>query len=217
MKIGKHLGIAGLVTAGTILSGCDATMREDGANVLDNLANRVVTGGAVYDANSQIQANQGNYRAAAAWGALAETAQNDYNRQTAIDAAEAGRSDITINNYPSQKNRQIDLILCYWKDMNNNGKIDLNEISIRKTFYAPANVTILDTSTVTIPYNVDIKLFKDADVLSIKEMRLNGLTHDGFSEISALTFYGLTDGYYSAECSVNGEIIKELTFNVVNE
>jgi len=78
--------------------------RGDFTKIMDGAADWVFGSGAIYRANANMQAEQGNIRQAVAWDAAADMAQNNYNRTTAIEAARAGRSEVNIHVNTSTQN-----------------------------------------------------------------------------------------------------------------
>ena len=74
--------------------------------MMDNLAEQMLTGGGLLYGAGRAEAKRGSFDKANAYQTLGDIQSANYQRDTAVKAAEAGRSQVTINNGHNQSSSQ---------------------------------------------------------------------------------------------------------------
>lgn len=110
MTLINKLKVAGTIGITALVAGCGTVGpdgRTDGERIMDGFTESFIGGGGLFRANEQIEASKGNYEKAAGWGALGNAAEANYDRQTQIEAAREGRTQVNVNIGTSQSNDYI--------------------------------------------------------------------------------------------------------------
>ncbi|MEI6849558.1 MAG: hypothetical protein WCK29_00820 [archaeon] len=172
----------GLLAGSLFLNGCETppgATQPVGAQMMDDLANIVLFGGVGSNAAARKEAQRGNFDKANSLRAIGEMQKADYDRQTAMDAARAGKTEVNVDVNNVQPNYIVKqdprgIVLTRWVDSNGNGKVehnlDIYNFDYRDTFRKGDNIIVNFNIAMygNRNYNLELKMDNGLTVLNNK-------------------------------------------------